>query len=283
MSRSDRPVQAFVPGHVTAFFSPRWHDDPARTGAIGAGITLSDGVTVRAEPADETAITLNGRGIEMAPVEAALAELDATVNVMADSPLPVGAGFGVSGALTLGAALATNHVSDVGCTENELVSIAHRAEVRASTGLGDVVAQARGGVPIRLEAGDPDHGKLDGVPGPARIEYLAFGELSTSDVITGDTEALSAAGERALSGLTERPSLQRVFELGRRFAREADLMTPRVEAVIGDVRSAGGDATMAMLGETVVALGSGLSDAGYDAQSCTTCPGGAALEWAPPG
>lgn len=281
MSRTDGAVRAFVPGHVTAFFSPQWDDVPSRTGAIGAGITLSDGVTVRVEPADRTAVTLNGREIEMAPVSSALEELGVTMTVTADSPLPVGAGFGVSGALTLGAVLAAAHVGDGARSENELVSIAHGAEVRASTGLGDVVAQARGGVPIRLAAGDPGTGRLDGIPGPATFEYYSFGELATDEVITGDTAALSAAGERALEALMERPTLARLFALGRRFAREAGLLTPPIERVLEDVRAAGGDGMMAMLGETVVARGSALTDAGYDATACTTHPGGAVLEWAP--
>ena len=35
---------------------------------------------------------------------------------------------------------------------------------------------------------------------------------------------------------------------------------------------------MAMLGETVFALGTGLTDAGYDARSCATYPAGATLD-----
>jgi len=139
------------------------------------------------------------------------------------------------------------------------------------------VAQARGGVPIRVEPGAPPHGSLDGVPATARIEYVSFGELDTRSVITGGTDALSAAGEAALRDLVEEPTLQTLFAAAREFAREADLLVPRVEAAIDDVRAAGGDACMAMLGETVVALGTGLSDAGYDPAVCRVHPGGSSL------
>jgi pantoate kinase len=64
----------------------------------------------------------------------------------------------------------------------------------------------------------------------------------------------------------------------RQFSREAELLTEDVEAVIADVIDAGGDAAMAMLGETVFALGTGLTDAGYDARSCATYPAGATLD-----
>jgi pantoate kinase len=35
---------------------------------------------------------------------------------------------------------------------------------------------------------------------------------------------------------------------------------------------------MAMLGETVFSLGTGLTDAGYDARSCAVYPAGATVE-----
>ncbi|NNC24702.1 sugar kinase, partial [Salinisphaera sp. USBA-960] len=62
-----------------------------------------------------------------------------------------------------------------------------------------------------------------------------------------------------------------------RFARDAGLLTDRVETAIDDVRAAGGDGSMAMLGETVFAVGSGLTDAGYDPERCRVPPAGATL------
>lgn len=272
-----RVAQAFVPGHVTVFFSPHWRDDPARTGSTGAGLTLSDGVRVRYEPDSGPGVTLNGESIAVEPVGRVLEALAASGRVVAESELPIGEGFGVSGAMTLGTALAANHALGGARTENELVTLAHVAEVRSNTGLGDVVAQARGGVPVRLAPGAPGHGALDGIPVAERVEYCSFGELSTADVITGDRRRLSAAGERALADLRDRPTLETLFEAGRRFARDADLLTPRVETVIEAVQAAGGEATMGMLGETVVALGSGLSRAGYDATACDIHAPGSSL------
>ncbi len=105
----------------------------------------------------------------------------------------------------------------------------------------------------------------DAIPVRSRIEYVTLGELSTADVVGGDTETLTAAGERALSTVVKEPKLSTSMKASRQFAREADLLTPEVRGVIDDVAEAGGDAAMAMLGETVFALGTGLSDAGYDA------------------
>ena len=49
---------AFAPGHVTGFFSAHPDDDPTKAGSRGAGITLSEGVTVRLEAGD--GLELNG-------------------------------------------------------------------------------------------------------------------------------------------------------------------------------------------------------------------------------
>ncbi|WP_435335410.1 pantoate kinase [Haloarchaeobius sp. TZWWS8] len=272
-------ARAFVPGHITGFFSAHPNeDDPTKAGSRGAGLTLTDGVDVTVRPSDEPRVTLNDEYVSVESVETVLRTLDAQVAVEAETVLPLGAGFGVSGAMALGAALATNRVLDRKLSENELVTIAHGAEVQAGTGLGDVVAQARGGIPIRLEPGGPQHNLLDAIPARARVEYLNLGQLSTAEVLSSDTDQLSAAGKQALSRVVKEPTLPSFIFASRRFAREAELLTPEVRRVIEDVLDVGGQASMAMLGETVFALGTGLSDAGYDASVCGTHPAGAMLK-----
>ncbi|WP_122088918.1 pantoate kinase [Halalkalicoccus subterraneus] len=279
---SDDGVTVFVPGHVTGFFSSHPHDDPAKAGSRGAGLTLSDGVTVSVSPDGRSRTTLNGSGIEVEPVDRVREALSVSASVEATTDLPLGAGFGVSGALALGSALAANQAFDRRLSENEVVTLAHGAEVRSGTGLGDVVAQARGGIPIRLDPGGPENNRLDGVPASTRIEYLTFGDLSTESVLSGDTERLTAAGIESLSILTKSPTLATLLYASRRFARETGLLTDRVREVIEDVSAAGGEASMAMLGQTVFALDTGLSDAGYDPAVCQTHAAGANILDEPP-
>lgn len=269
-------ASAFVPGHVTGFFSAHPDDDPTIAGSRGAGVTVSEGVTVRLEAGDGT--ELNGESVAIDSVDRVLAALRASARVVIETDLPLGAGFGVSGAAALGTALVTNAVFDRKLSENELVTIAHGAEVQAGTGLGDVVAQARGGVPVRLEPGAPAHGAMDGVPTHGTVEYVTFGELSTEEVLSGDTAELTAAGRRSLASLVEEPTPETFMASSRRFAREAELLTPRVREAIEDVSATGGEAAMAMLGETVFTLGTGLTDAGYDAERCEICLTGARLQ-----
>jgi pantoate kinase len=275
MSRDSE--QAFVPGHVTGFFTIENDDDPTKAGSRGGGIAISDGVTVTVEPSHDPAIELNGEECEVEAVETVLKTLEAGAKVSAETDLPLGSGFGISGAMALGTALATNELFDRRLSENELLTIAHGADVQADTGRGDVVAQARGGVPIRLEPGGPQHNHIDAIPARAEIEYLTLGELSTSDVLTGETDLITTAGRRALSSVVKEPTLETFVDASRKFAREAELLTDDVRRVISDVNEVSGDASMAMLGKTIFSVGSGLSEAGYNPVSCEIHHAGAHL------
>ena len=268
MDQADgRPrATAFVPGHITGFFSAHPAPKPTHAGSRGAGVALSDGVTVTVSRG--SGIRLNGEAVDIAPVETVRSRLGVASSVDAETPLPIGSGFGVSGAMALGTALAANAAFDCEKTENELVELAHCAEVEAGTGLGDVVAQARGGLPIRLEPGGPGHGVLDGLPARPRIEYATFGELSTEEILTGDTDRLSAAGAEALDKLLAEPTVDQFITTSREFAADAGLLTDDVNEAIAAVEAAGGGAAMAMLGRTVFATGTGLSDAGYEPSVC---------------
>ncbi|MXR51447.1 sugar kinase [Halovenus sp. WSH3] len=274
-------AQAFVPGHITGFFTSNPDPDPTKAGSRGGGLALTEGVTVTARPAEEPRAVLNGDPVEMEAVDRVLDALEAPAEIRGVTDLPLGSGFGVSGGMALGAALSVNEAFDRRLSVNELVTIAHGAEVQAGTGLGDVVAQARGGVPIRLEPGGPQDNDLDEIPARRRIEYHVLGELETPEVLGGDTDALTEAGKQALSTVVGEPTLETFMRASRRFSRESGLLTEEVRRVIEDVTEAGGTAAMAMLGQTVFALDDGLSAAGYDPEVAAIHPGGATLEPAP--
>jgi pantoate kinase len=270
-------AQAFVPGHVTGFFTVEEAEDPTKAGSRGAGIALTDGVTVTVRPADERLVVFNGAETEMSAVENVLDALRVSCEVRGVTEVPVGVGFGVSGAMALGTALAANTVFELRLSANELTTVAHGAEVQAGSGLGDVVAQRQGGVPIRLDPGGPQHNTMDALPARARVEFVSQGQMPTADVIGGDTETITRAGRHSLSDVVGDPTLPTFMETSRRFARETGLLTDWVQRVVTDVTEAGGDATMGMLGETVFALGTGLTDAGYDPTVCQVDPTGATL------
>ena len=273
-------TSVFVPGHVTGFFAVNSAEERARTGSRGAGVTLTDGVNVTVRPDDGgSTLRVNEAVTSVEAVEYVLEELAAPpVFIEAETPLPLGAGFGVSGALALGTAMAVTREFTLDRTLNECITIAHKAEVRAGTGLGDVVAQAHGGISIRAEPGAPAYNTLDTVLGCPRVEYCVFGSRSTETVLAGDTQPLNAAGERALEQLQTHPTPSQFMKSARAFARETSLASATVSSAIEAVAEGGDVATMAMLGETVFCFGEGLSQAGYDPTVSTVTPSGAALE-----
>jgi pantoate kinase len=271
----DRPTMedatAFVPGHLTGFSGVDRADDPTAAGATGGGIVVSDGVRVTVRPAEDGELTveLNGDPVEFGAVPRVLRALRVPgARVEAETPLEPGTGFGVTGAMALGTALAANAAFGRALSADELVTVAHGAEVQAGTGLGDVVAAARGGVPLRLEPGGPAHNRVDGIPARGRIEYLTLEaprEVGAELPPPEEGDLRSGAAERALSAVVQEPTVPTFMRASRRFAREADLLTEELHETVRAVSRAGGEAAVAAGGPTVFAPGSGLSDAGYDA------------------
>jgi len=277
-SRDPEPARVLVPGHAAGFATADRHDDPAKAGSRGAGLALADGVTVTVRPAPERSVTPNEEPVELGAVGRVLDAPAADVAVRARTDLPCGVGLGVSAGMALGAALATNRALDRGLSFDELATVAHGAEIQAGTGRGDVVGATRGGVPVRLDPGGPHENAVDAIPEPASVEYHipdregtgeAGGSRWDRDV---DETAVTAAGERALSTVVRDPTLSSLMEASKQFVRETGLLTDRARGVVEDVAAGGGSATM-VVGGAVLALGAGLSEAGYDAAACRLHPG----------
>lgn len=240
------PTTAYAPGSVTTVFVPQDSES-----SLGVSFATADGVTATVERTSETTVYLDDRPISIAPVPGVLDRLGATATVRLELDLPLGYGFGASGAATLATALAANEELALGYDRSELVDASHRAEVAAGTGLGDVFIQNTGG--LVWDVGDGrGHVNRSG-----RIEYAAFGEMATADVLGDDVamERVTEAGREVLATLDPQGSLANLFEASWGFAERTGLATERVAGVVGEVQKRGGVATMAMIGETVVATG----------------------------
>ncbi|PSQ10623.1 sugar kinase [Halobacteriales archaeon QS_5_70_15] len=247
---------AFVPGHLAGFSGVHRADDPTAAGAAGGGIVVSDGVRVTVGPTEESdlVVELNGEPVGFGAVSRVLKALRVPgARVEAETPLEPGTGFGVTGAFALGTALAANAAFGRALSEDELVTVAHGAEVH----------------PLRLEPGAPAHNRIDGIPERCRVEYLVLdgpAELDAELPPPEESELRSGAAGRALSAVVQEPTLPVLMRASRRFSREADLLTESAREVVETVNRSGGEAAVAAGGPTVFALGSALSDAGYEAE-----------------
>ncbi|HSD59125.1 MAG TPA: pantoate kinase [Methanotrichaceae archaeon] len=256
-------MKAFVPSHITGFFAAKRREDLLKSGSIGCGLCLSLGATTTVQAAEVTEILLNGQASD-APVSRFVVEkmVRSPVRIKTQLDMPLGAGFGASGAGALGAAYALNAYFDMGLTANGAAAVAHAAEVSNRTGLGDVIAQNTGGLVVRLEAGAPGLGVVDRIPvQPLKISYVVRGPISTKEVLSDPKamQEINRAGEVALKELLKKPTLKEFMLLSRRFTSQIGLASDWALDAIEAVEAAGGMASMIMLGDSVFAIGGGES------------------------
>ncbi len=253
-------VRAFSPSHISGIFVIDIRKDLARSGSMGCGICLGDGAvtTVSAGASEETTVRINGEVAEALTTLTAIKLLNSRpVLVETTLNVPVGCGFGASGAGALSAVLALNEALSLNLTLNELARAAHIAEVTNCTGLGDVTGETFGGIVLRKKAGAPFIGNIDKIPcGDTTISWVSFGEISTKSVLSDDLKKknINKAGKLRLKELLKKPTLPNFFHQSRAFAKEIELASPKVMDAIEAVEAEGGLASQAMLGETIFAL-----------------------------
>ena len=241
-------MRAHAPGSVTGLFAPAT-DEVGRS--RGASVAIEDGVVVDLGPARETTITVEGEPAPFEPVERVLSLLEVTARVDVLPEVPLGCGFGASGAATLATALAASAEFDLGVGRGELVEAAHRAERLAGTGQGDVFIQDRGGL---LWSGD---GAVHREEVDEGIEHASAGGMSTKAMLADESfmRRASEVGRAHLDRLSGPPTLRAFAERSRAYLEEVDIATPFVEDELKRVEEVGGVGSMALFGETVFAVG----------------------------
>ena len=250
---------AFAPAHITGFFVICTHKNPAMMGSLGCGITLKSGVTTR--------VSVDVGGSNDPPcktIESAVSRLTSMpCSIHSRTDVPIGAGFGASGAGALSTALALNCALSLNLSAGQLVEIAHIAEVENRTGLGDVVAQSLGGVVIRRTPGA--FGKLDRICTDAKdVFWVVFDRISTKEILNDASAAnrINSVGTRSLHELLKTKTVENFMRQSKRFAVETGLMSDSVSDAVEAVEAAGGMASQAMLGDSVFAIDlSGCGDA----------------------
>lgn len=278
-------AEAFCPGHITSFFAifadPKI--PPERRGSRGSGFCIESGVMAAVRTKGPRApasaggrqglpfrleVVDNGTAIARPETTAAAlqdlvrragrrATFPAAVRIENTYSLPIGAGFGVSGACALSAALAVNEAAGLGVDRNGCVAAAHCGEVVALSGLGDVGAQSLGGFEIRTREGPPPIGQILTPPSPAPdVVLVSYGPRRTREFLSGgvDRAKLTAAGLHCLAQLQEAPTLNHCVRLGRSFAQTLGLVSPSASALLQRVDPIG-PASVAMLGDSVFAFG----------------------------
>ncbi|UCE09798.1 MAG: GHMP kinase [Candidatus Thorarchaeota archaeon] len=267
LSRHAERARAFVPGHITGMFSIHdTYEDPLMSGSRGAGFSVEAGIITEVEAVkDDTLgiiVDFNDERIEAPVTETVVRslledyEMQFKVSVQHTSSIPVGVGFGASGAAALGTALALAHIIDENIGPTKAAQYAHLAEIVNKTGLGDVLAQTMGGLEIRRHPGGPGHGDVINITPPASRRVLLAGSigLETRDVLANpkSRSLVNDAGEKAVSKLLQNPTFDEFISVSREFSGKIGLMTERVSGALAELTDAGYEkSSMVMLGDSV--------------------------------
>lgn len=258
-------ARAFAPGNISCVFKIIPHPDPARMHSLGMGFTVSEGVEVTVSESHETKVSFNQQDIIFPTVSTVVNRLiqntDITgIQVNLTSPLPLGCGFGLSGAAALATAYALNELIELDKDNEVLAMIAHIAEVENRTGLGDVCSQYHGGCLVKLKEGAPLVADKLSIP-EQPIYYRYFGPIHTSEVLRNSeqTKRINKAADTALTVLQKLTHTQsnpdlftECFSVAKQFSVDSGLLSDdRVIDTIAQIEAAGGVGSMIMLGNGV--------------------------------
>ena len=256
-------AKAFCPGHVTGFFEILRSHDLLSSGSRGAGICTTLGATTEVTVEDSRkriiAVRINGERREASTtvraIDALLGERTASVLASTALDLPESQGFGMSAAGTLSASLALCSILKL--DRVSAFEAAHSAEIECGTGMGDVSAIHCGGIVVKQAAGLPPNGEAHRIDGNPEVVLAVLGEpFRTSDALA-DTELVNRVnreGAWRVDDLLREPTIANFMRLSRSFASDTGLVSDKVRDAI-DSASAVGNASMAMLGNSVFAVG----------------------------
>jgi pantoate kinase len=261
---------AFSPCNITGFF--RIHPDPTdplRAGSTGASIALSTGVTtrVRLRRARTSVINarFNGRTLPKNSVSSYVArryvELEGTpwnIDISHTGLLPIGCGYGTSGAGALSLSLALNESMEISLTKIEAAQLAHISEVSCRTGLGTVTSVLSGDLVVRTRAGAPGYGETTKIhmPESLRLVTATYGPIPTGSVLASVTlnEAINNCGKELIARFDPSHAQTSFTELSRRFSHCLGLVSRRLERMMSLLDATGFKPSMAMLGESLFCI-----------------------------
>ncbi|UCH89617.1 MAG: GHMP kinase [Thermoplasmata archaeon] len=179
------------------------------------------------------------------------------VEIDIELELPISQGLGMSGAGALGTAIALDKALKLETDKNTLVGYAHRAEVEARTGLGDVVAQSIGGLELRTKPGAPPFGGVEVMDWHTGVLLVIFSPpLSTRRIITSPEHQgiINALGSELIAKFQDDRSGETFAKLARDFTLRSGLASePLLEALKAVPEGYG--AGMAMLGNCLFITG----------------------------
>lgn len=261
-------AKAFSPAHITGFFKAELDGkEPNQLGSLGAGFSIQKGVKTVVNVRSKTEHDINNYAIrvkgfntgDIRVSEYVLNEflLDGKYfDITHEINVPVGYGFGCSGAVALSLALALNDALKYGYTKTKVAQIAHKAEIKCQTGLGDVLASYHGGFEIRTKSGAPGVGEVQRITPKEKLEVIiiCFNPISTKKFLKEKISLINGLGGKMVQKLVKSQDMDEFQDMSIKFAKYIHVITPKMNKVIKDLHDNGIKCGIALFGETIFSL-----------------------------
>jgi pantoate kinase len=262
---------AFCPAHITGFFKAELDNTKKidELGSQGAGFSIQKGVKtiVKVRKKSEYDISnfhLNIKGYQTDNTQVSeyiiqkflnLIEEKIFVDIDHEINVPVGYGLGCSAAVALSLGLALNQALKMNLTKEEVGSIAHEAEIKCQTGLGDVLASYHGGFEIRVKSGAPGRGIVKKIKtGSVSVIIICFSPISTKKFLRERLSSINGLGGRMVTKLEKSKNIIEFQDMSLEFAKYVDIITPKMHSVIRDLNDNGIKCGIALFGETIFSI-----------------------------
>ena len=170
--------------------------------------------------------------------------------------VPVGYGFGCSAAVALSLAIALNNALKYGYTKTKVAQIAHQAEIKCQTGLGDVLASYHGGFEIRTKSGAPGIGEVHKIKPKEKLDVMiiCFNPISTKKFLKEKISSVNGLGGKMVQKLIESQDMDEFQDMSIKFAQYIHVITPKMKKVIKELHDNGIKCGIALFGETIFSL-----------------------------
>jgi len=259
MNSLSRNAKAFAPANISCIFKICEHKNPRWAGSCGVGFTLKEGVIVEAVKSISAEVVFNNISINFPTVKSVIEKLTKEkFRIYIKSELPLGCGFGLSGASALATAYAINKILNLKKSNKELAVIAHTAEVENKTGLGDVVNQFYGGFNLKLKPSS--YFVIEKLPiNNISIYCEYFSKINTKSIITNKKlkNKLNKAASIALNKIKKllnykQISMKDVIKISKEFSINSNLLKDKKTIdTIKNIEKNNENASMIMLGNAV--------------------------------
>ena len=256
---------SFAPGHISLTFAIHSNTNPIKMGSTGLGIVLPQGVycsIIEEKNKDNDNLIIVENEVIDDPVVSRAIELlgygNKGLSIYLRRDLPIGAGFGISGASALAACL------ELDKNLHNCVLAAHQAEVEYKTGLGDVVAISSalsvGNFPLIVERKAPGaNGETATYNVKNKIAVCISGlGRNTSEIISSPewSEIINAVSLNLNSIDYE---IRSVIKAGRIFTEKSGLINENLAEILDSI-PLGAVSSVAHLGTSIIAVSDNITE-----------------------